>query len=417
MTPDSFSGDGQAGNVQQAISQAKAMVDAGAEIIDVGGESTRPGAEPVSADEEWARIEDVVRALAEEGICVSVDTRHADVAAKAIKAGASIINDVSGFTDPAMQDAVRNSDVGCVVMHMQGRPQDMQDDPQYDDVVAEVCQFLSEQAKALEDAGVSKSRICVDPGPGFGKTKSQTIELMRNIHEVRHLGYPVMCAVSRKSFIREAYKVGLDDMEALDAASAQEALMAAELGASIIRTHNVPATVKALQGLRPYALLSLGCNVALVAEPGEEDEAMQAQINLGIGRLCQMPDSLLIDVAPFYKSRAAYKEDQPDFVNTAVLIRTGLPPKELLECLHAIENMLGRVRSEPNGPRTLDMDIVDYQMYDWSTDELTLPHPRATERDFVVRPVMDILPGHILANGSHMDEVPADERLGAAERM
>lgn len=417
MTPDSFSDGGAYQDDEAACAHARQMLDAGAAIIDVGGESTRPGAVPVSADEEWQRIEGVVRQLSEEGMCVSVDTRHARVAERAIEAGASIVNDVSGFRDPAMVEAVRQANVGCVVMHMQGEPATMQDDPHYEDVVAEVCAYLAQQAALLEAAGVEHSRICVDPGPGFGKTPSQTVELMRNLHEVRHLGYPVMCAVSRKGFITSAYQLDESDMLARDAASANEALLAAELGASVFRTHNVEATVQALKALRPYVLLSLGSNVALVAEPGEEDEAKQAQINLAIGKLCQLPDSLLIDVAPFYRSRAAYKEDQDDFVNTAVLLRTGLPPRELLDCLQAIEGMLGRVRTEPNGPRTLDIDIVDYQMYAYATDDLTLPHPRATERDFVVKPVEDIVPGHVLADGHVMTELPSEKRLGPTERM
>lgn len=417
MTPDSFSDGGAYLDEGAALAHARQMVDAGARIIDVGGESTRPGAVPVEPEEEWGRIGGVIRQLAAEGICVSVDTRHAEVAVRAMEAGAAIVNDVSGFRDPAMVRVVAEADVGVVVMHMQGEPATMQDDPHYDDVVADVCAYLGEQAAMLEAAGVARSRICVDPGPGFGKTQSQTVELMRNLHEVRHLGYPVMCAVSRKSFITGAYKLDAEDMLARDAASANEALMACELGASVIRTHNVEATVQALKALKPYVLLSLGSNVALVAEPGEETEAKEAQINLAIGKLCQLPDSLLIDVAPFYLSRAAYKEDQDDFVNTVVLLRTGLPPRELLECLHAIEDMLGRVRREPNGPRTLDIDIVDYQMYHYATDDLVLPHPRATERDFVVRPTEDILPGHVLADGRPMAELPPEKRLGAAERL
>ncbi len=226
MTPDSFSGDGLAGKEQVALERARQMIEAGAEIIDVGGESTRPGADLVSPEEEWERVGEVVRLLAEEGICVSIDTRHADVAARAIQAGASIVNDVSGFRDPAMIQAVVDASVGLVVMHMQGEPATMQDDPQYEDVVTEVCGYLRQQAHLLEEAGVAHDRICVDPGPGFGKTPSQTIELMRNIHEVRHLGYPVMCAVSRKRFITGAYKLDASDVAARDAASATEALMA-----------------------------------------------------------------------------------------------------------------------------------------------------------------------------------------------
>lgn len=417
MTPDSFSGDGLASQVQAALSQARAMVQAGAEIIDVGGESTRPGAVPVDPRQEWERIEEVVRTLAEEGVCVSVDTRHAEVAKQAVEAGASIINDVSGFQDAAMVDVACQADAGVVVMHMQGTPQTMQDDPRYDDVVEDVRGFLQQQVTALESAGVASERICVDPGPGFGKTPKQTLELMRNLHEIRHLGYPVMCAVSRKRFITETYQLDPADLAARDAASAAEALLAAELGASVIRTHNVKATLDALKDLRPYVILGLGSNVALVAEEGEEDEAKQAQINMAIGKLCQLPDSLLIDVAPFYKSRPAYKEDQDDFINTAVLLRTGLPPKELLDCLHAIENMLGRVREVPNGPRTLDLDIVDYQMYDYATEDLCLPHPRAMERDFVVKPVEDILRNHVLANGRRLAEVSEDKRVGAAVRV
>lgn len=417
MTPDSFSDGGLHPDTETALAHARQMMAQGARIIDVGGESTRPGAEPVTPDEEWNRVGAVIRQLAAEDVCVSVDTRHAEVAARAVEAGASIVNDVSGFRDPAMVRVAAGADVGVVVMHMQGEPATMQDDPHYDDVVAEVCAYLGEQAAMLEAAGVARSRICVDPGPGFGKTQSQTVELMRNLHEVRHLGYPVMCAVSRKSFITGAYQLDPEDLLARDAASANEALLAAELGASVIRTHNVEATAQALKALKPYVLLSLGSNVALVAEPGEETEAKEAQINLAIGKLCQLPDSLLIDGAPFYLSRAAYKEDQDDFVNTAVLLRTGLPPRELLQCLHAIEDMLGRVRTEPNGPRTLDIDIVDYQMYSYATDDLVLPHPCAIERDFVVRPSEDILPGHVLADGRRMAELPAEKRLGAAERL
>lgn len=422
VTPDSFSGDGYidengAVDVEGACKHARALIAEGAEIIDIGGESTRPGASPVTPEEEWGRIGSVVSALCAEGVCVSVDTRHAETAERAIEAGASIINDVSGFTDPAMVHAVSHSEVGCVVMHMQGTPQTMQENPHYSDVVTEVCSFLSHQIDSLLAAGIDARRICVDPGPGFGKTQQQTVELMRNLHEVRHLGYPVMCAVSRKSFITQAYKVSEDDMLARDAASAAEALLACELGASIVRTHNVEATATALKALRPYVLLSFGSNVALVANDGEEEEAKEAQINLAIGHLCQIPDSVIIDIAPFYRSMPAYKEDQETFVNTAVLIRSGLPPKELLDCLHGIENVLGRVRTEPNGPRTLDIDIVDYQMYAFASEELTLPHSRATERDFVVKPVEDILPGHILANGSRMAELPTEKRVGTAERL
>lgn len=417
VTPDSFSDGGEFFDVDAALDYARQMVLEGAAIIDVGGESTRPGAAPVDPVEEWSRVCDVVRILSSEGVCVSIDTRNPEVAAKAIDAGASIINDVSGFRDLAMREVAKASDVGLVVMHMQGEPATMQDDPSYNDVVEDVCRYLKQRADELLASGISPERICVDPGPGFGKTPSQTIELMRNLHEVAHLGYPIMAAVSRKRFIKDAYRIDSDDPKARDEASAAEALLACELGASVVRTHNVEATVKALEGLRPYVLLGLGSNVALVADEGEENEGKKAQIDLAVASLCQIPDSQIIDMSPYYVSEAAYLEDQDDFVNAVVLMRTGIPPKELLGYLHAIEATLGRTREIENGPRTIDVDILDYQLYVADSDELTLPHPRLLERDFVVKPISDILPGHLLANGHCIDEMPEARRLGRARRL
>ncbi len=415
VTPDSFSDGGHYASVEAAVAHAEQMAAEGAAIIDVGGESTRPGADPVDPAEEWRRIGDVVQALVERGLCVSVDTRHAEVAAKAVEAGAAIINDVSGFCDPAMVEVARASDVGCVVMHMKGDPATMQQHAEYDDVVAEVRDYLAGRCAELEAAGIAHERLCIDPGPGFAKTPQQTTELMRNLHEIARLGYPVMCAVSRKSFMKKVY--GIDDPLARDEASASEALMACELGASVVRTHNVPATAAALADLRPYVLLGLGSNVALVAEPGEETEAKIAQLNLAIAQLCTLPDSQIIDIAPFYGSEPAYYDDQDEFVNTVVLMRSGLPPRELLGCLHAIENGLGRIREVENGPRTLDIDILDYQLYAFATDDLVLPHPRVTERDFVVKPLLDLLPGHVLADGTPVGQVPEAERVGCAWKL
>ena len=201
MTPDSFSDGGTFNSFQKAMDHAHEMIEDGALIIDVGGESTRSGSAPVSCEEEISRVIDVVRALAEEGVCVSIDTRHAPVAQAAVEAGATIINDVSGFRDPAMVEVAKNCDAGLVVMHMQGEPATMQDDPQYNDVVNDVYDALKARCAELEEAGIAHNRICIDPGPGFGKTKKQTVELMRNLHEFRHMGYPVMVAASRKSYV------------------------------------------------------------------------------------------------------------------------------------------------------------------------------------------------------------------------
>ena len=415
MTPDSFSDGGEHNDFQSALDFAHKMIQDGAQIIDVGGESTRSGAQPVDEGEELSRVLEVVRALAEEGVCVSIDTRHASVAKACVDAGAAIINDVSGFRDPAMVQAAANCDAGLVVMHMQGDPGTMQDDPTYVDVVDDVREYLRAQTAMLEEAGVAHERICVDPGPGFGKTYQQTVELVRNFHEFRHLGYPVMAAVSRKSYIGRAYKV--EDPHQRDVASAAEALLAAELGAGVLRVHDVAMTEAGLKDLRPYVLLGLGCNVPLVANEGEEREAKIAQLNMAIGDLCMIPDTQIIDIADFYESEPAYYLDQDPFVNTVVLLRSGVSPKELLGYLHNIENRLGRVRQFENGPRTCDIDILDYQTYVYSSDELTLPHPRVCERDFVVKPLLQILPGHVLADGTKVDSVPASQRVGRAFRV
>ena len=413
VTPDSFSDGGQHNALDAALEHAHRMLNEGAVIIDVGGESTRPGSDEVSIGEEIDRVIDVVRVLSDEGVCVSIDTRHAEVARVAVEMGASIINDVSGFRDPAMVKVATECDAGLVVMHMKGEPKTMQNDPQYEDVVAEVRDYLRNRAAELEAAGIAHDRICIDPGPGFGKTPSQTLEMVRNYHEFARLGYPLMAAFSRKSFIGYAYNI--DNPAERDAASAAEALLACELGASVVRTHNVAMTVEALKDLRPLVVLSLGCNIALVGNPGEEQEGKIAQLNQAITQLCSLPDSQIIDISSFYSSEPAYYEDQDEFVNAIVLMRCGVAPRELLDYLHAIENSLGRVRTIANGPRTCDIDLVDYQMYVVDNEVLTLPHPRILERDFVVKPLMELRPNFMFAD----DRVLTDEFVayGKAERI
>ncbi len=419
VTPDSFSDGGSYAGIDEACAAARAMIDEGALIIDVGGESTRPGASPVSVEEELNRVLGVVKRLAAENICVSVDTRHAEVAKACLDAGAAIINDVTGFRDPAMVEVAKNSDAGLVVMHMKGDdPRTMQDEPVYADVVSEVSDYLRDRARHLESFGISRNRICLDPGPGFGKTAKQTIELMRNFQEFSHLGYPLMVAVSRKSYIGYAYHI--DEPKQRDDASAAEALLACELGASVIRTHNVALTAASIkEHLRPYVLLGIGSNVALVADEGEEREGKIALLNQAIADMCALPDSQIVDVSSFYESEPAYYEDQDTFVNAVVLLRTGLPPQELLHYLQAIENSLGRIREKKNGPRTCDIDILDYQGYVCDHEILTLPHPLLNERDFVVKPLLEILPHHRLANGKEVlpDTVTVGKAWKCSERQ
>lgn len=406
VTPDSFSDGGMHADCDDAAAHAMRMVDEGARIIDVGGESTRPGSAEVAVEEELARTVRVVGDLASRGLCVSIDTRHAEVARACVEAGASIINDVSGFRDPAMVEVARNCNAGLVVMHMRGEPKTMQDDPVYDDVVDEVKRYLADRAAELEAAGIARNRICIDPGPGFGKTPKQTNELLLNMQEFARLGYPLMAAVSRKSYIGALY--GIENPLDRDEVSASQALAAVELGASIVRTHNVAMTAEALKDLRPYCFLGLGSNVALVGEAGEEREAKIAVLNEVIGNLVALPDSQLIDISSFYESEPAYFEDQDSFVNAVALIRTGIGPHDLLAYLHAIEERFGRTRTVKNGPRTCDIDILDYQCYVCDDERLTLPHPLLTERDFVVKPLLELRPGHVLANGTPVTEATVE---------
>lgn len=191
--------------------------------------------------------------------------------------------------------------------------------------------------------------------------------------------------------------------------------MACELGATVVRTHNVAQTMQALADFRPLAVIGLGSNIALVGADDEARAGKIAQLDFAISKLCSLPDSQIVDVSSYYESEPAYYEDQDSFVNAVVLMRTGLPPRELLSYLHVIEDSLGRVRTIANGPRTCDLDIEDYQMYVSDAPELMLPHPRALERDFVVKPLAELRPHFVFADGSRLDD--ADVKYGTAWRL
>ncbi len=243
VTPDSFSDGGSHEDPAAAVAHAMRMIADGSDIIDVGGESTRPGAAPVSPAEEIARVRPMVERLAEEGaVPISIDTRRADVGAACVEAGASIVNDVGGFRDPAMQELAVSTDVGVVIMHMLGEPGTMQDDPRYGDVVAEVSTFLLERATALVDAGVAPERICIDPGIGFGKTFQHNIALLRSLSTLTSHGYPLLVGASRKRFIGEI--TGQAEPNARLAGSLAAAMWAVSRGAAVVRVHDVAETVE-----------------------------------------------------------------------------------------------------------------------------------------------------------------------------
>jgi dihydropteroate synthase len=244
VTPDSFSDGGAYVDSAAAVEAGMRMLAEGADIIDVGGESTRPGAESVTPAQEAQRVVSVVRELAERGACVSVDTRHAEVASAALAAGASILNDVSGFTDPGMVRLAADTGAGVVVMHMRGEPRTMQDDPAYVDVVAEVAAYLARQAGALAREGVTRNRIAIDPGIGFGKSTRHNLELLLRLPAIAALGLPVVVGASRKRFIGEI--TGIAEPRERLAGSVAAALAAVRGGASVVRVHDVAATVQAL---------------------------------------------------------------------------------------------------------------------------------------------------------------------------
>ena len=248
VTPDSFSDGGQHIRLPAALNHAERLLAEGADILDIGGESTRPGAPPVPLDEERRRVLPVLEALAARGACVSVDTRHPALMREAIVAGASIINDVQALTVPGAIEVCAAANVGVVLMHMQGQPGTMQAAPRYDGVggvVGEVSRYLSERARACESAGIARDRIVLDPGFGFGKTTEHNLELTRRFSEIVALGYPVLAGWSRKRTLGDL--TGRTVASERVYASIAAALACVAHGARIVRVHDVGATVDALR--------------------------------------------------------------------------------------------------------------------------------------------------------------------------
>lgn len=244
LTPDSFSDGGRFLDPRAAREHALQMVRDGADIIDIGGESTRPGAKGVSEADEIDRVVPLLEALRSEcDAILSVDTSKPGVMKAAIEAGADVINDVRGFRDPEAIRVVSDSNVGVCLMHMQGEPRTMQADPQYTEVVREVRGFLRDQAAELEAAGVGRSRIMIDPGFGFGKSLAHNLTLLRELGAFATTGYPVMVGMSRKSMIG---KVTDRDVDERMHGSVAVATLAAWLGAAVVRAHDVGATRDAL---------------------------------------------------------------------------------------------------------------------------------------------------------------------------
>jgi len=236
-SPESFSGDGVAGDVDAALAQAEAMVAEGADIVDVGGQSTRPGSEPVGAGAETARAVPVVAAIAERLDCVvSIDTSEPEVARRAVEAGAGFVNDVFGLRADRMIETVARADVPACIMHMRGTPRTMQADPRYDDLMGEILEFLAERVDAAVAGGIARTQLVVDPGFGFGKTVAHNLEMLRRLGELRGLGLAVLLGTSRKSTIGTVLDLPVDERVFGGAATCALGIAG---GADILRVHDV----------------------------------------------------------------------------------------------------------------------------------------------------------------------------------
>ena len=509
VTPDSFSDGGEHFDPDAAIEYGLAMLDAGADIIDVGGESTRPGFTPVNPDEEARRVLPVVRALAKEGAIVSIDTRHVAVAKAAVRCGASIVNDVTGFTDPKMVEFVAASTCGVIVMHagevaaparthatvqldtsaaafvaekareaekparrrrgkLLGEPkteaklpggvvqpslpfgdpesapeptgEQRQEAPAAEEaapvtesaatpepalepsdhlaammrrsarreeayvptsqlrrftlpdsapIMRRVMGFLSDQARALIHAGVSRDRICIDPGPGFGKTANEDIVIQRETAKMASLGYPLMCAVSRKRFVGAVS--GVTEAAERDAATFGVCLGAIQAGANIVRVHDVAGFAQFLNGYwavaKPQprrAFVAVGSNL------GHRCDNIRAARDM----IAEIPLTCVSNCSRIYESEPAYETRQDAFANAVIEIKTELAPLVLLDELMEIEAELGRDRSKKakvNGPRTIDLDLLWMDGETHGGKKLRLPHPLIGERDFVLVPLEDLM--------------------------
>jgi dihydropteroate synthase len=399
VTPDSFSNDGRHCEPDAAVARAKLMVAEGAAIIEVRGESTRPGHAPVTAEEELARVVPVLEALRDElDTPVSIDASKAAVAREVARLGASVVNDVWGLQrDPAMADAVAETGSALVVMHNRAAA-----DPSID-ILDEVERFFERSLSLAARAGVAYSRILIDPGIGFGKTPEQNLACIWNLDRFRRFGRPVLVGLSRKSLIGRIVG-GAPDQRLLSTLAAD--VVALARGASVIRVRDVrenkialdifnrlsaaaktsPAATTRADG-RASVVFSLGGNV------GDKAGALRRALNALGGE----PGIEIVAASRLYRTPPWGKTDQDSFVNACALALTSLAPEALLDRVKRLEVELGRVPAERWGPRVIDIDIIAYDDATIDNGGLTLPHPEVFNRAFVLVPLADIAPDRMIA--------------------
>jgi dihydropteroate synthase len=415
VTPDSFSDGGRHLETAAAVSSAKAMVAEGAAIIDVGGESTRPGHLPVPEKEELSRVAPVLEALA-GGLDapVSIDTGKAAVAREAAWLGACVINDVWGLQrDPRMADAVAETGSAIVIMHNREQADGTID------ILEDVERFFERSLNLAARAGVPFGRILLDPGVGFGKTPEQNHSCIWNLGRFRRFGAPILVGLSRKSFIGRIIGAEVDRRLPGTLAANTIALMQ---GGSVLRVHEVaenraaldifkalsaaprPASCAPASDQRVRIVLALGGNVG--------DKA--ATLRKALSALGAERGIALTAVSSLYRTAPWGKTDQDWFVNACALGLTSLTPEALLERIKALEVELGRTPTERWGPRVIDIDLIAYDGLSSKTERLTLPHPELFNRAFVLVPLAEIAPGLVIG-GLRMDEAAARLAAEAAE--
>lgn len=438
VTPDSFSDGGENLDAKVAIKRGLEMLDEGADIIDVGGESTRPGHTPVSSEEEAERVVPVIRGLVAEGAIVSIDTRHADVAKMCVRLGASIVNDVSGFTDPAMVQVAADTDCGCIIMHWEqeglgshvprrevllddmrptrsGAPRPIASQhrftlPDEAPIMRQVMGFLGDQARTLMRAGVNHDRICLDPGPGFDKFADEDVVIQRATRSMVSMGYPLLCAVSRKRFVGAVS--GVKDADERDPATYGICISSIANGARILRVHDVAGAAEAINSYWAVShkdsrqgFVSLGSNV------GDRIGYLTRAVQL----IDDIPLTCVVSVSHAYETEPAYGIATP-VANAVAEIRTELHPLVLMDALLGVEDALDRTRNPKeagHGPRTIDCDLAWVEGEQHAGAKLTLPHPHLGERDYVLVPMEDLMhdPERFLRHAG-VKVLDPDDRVG-----
>jgi dihydropteroate synthase len=416
VTPDSFSDGGRHSELAAAVARAKAMVGDGAAIVDIGGESTRPGHVPVPEDEELRRVVPALEALAAElDAPISIDTSKAAVAREAARLGACVINDVWGLQrDPGMADAVAETGSAVVIMHNRDEA-----DPTID-ILDDVERFFERSLNLAAGAGVPFGRILLDPGVGFGKSRRQNHACIWNLDRFRRLGAPILVGLSRKSFIGGIIDAEVDRRLPGTLAADTIALMR---GASVLRVHDVienRAALAVFMALKNAAAPPLAAQLdddgkarVVVALGGNVGDKV-ANLRRALRAIAGEPGIELTAVSRFYRTPPWGKTDQDWFLNACALGRTNLKPEALLERVKALEVELGREPTERWGPRVIDIDLVAYGDIALKTERLTLPHPELFNRAFVLVPLAEIAPDLMIA-GVRIGEAAAGLGCEAAE--